>query len=102
MCARRSASSRDTPGSTGTCARAGSDHNKRAAVSFKGGSIWHAKYTLYLRPFMETVDQLNLGIGTRLQHTHFGPGVVVGVRYATYLVSFINHGIKEVDKNDPK
>src|SRR5882672_6907405 len=45
-------------------------------------------------------QQLNLGIGTRLQHTQFGPGVVVGVRYATYLISFIHHGIKEVDKTD--
>lgn len=46
------------------------------------------------------MDQLNLGIGTRLQHTQYGPGVIVGVRYATYLISFINHGIKEIDKND--
>src|SRR5690606_30170632 len=42
------------------------------------------------------------GIGTRLQHTHYGPGVVVGIRYATYLISFINHGVKEIDKTDPK
>ena len=48
---------------------------------------------------MET-EQLNLGIGTRLQHTQYGPGVIVGVRYATYLISFINHGIKEIDKTD--
>lgn len=48
------------------------------------------------------MDQLTLGIGTRLQHTHYGPGVVVGLKYATYLISFINHGIKEIDKNDPK
>ena len=46
--------------------------------------------------------QLNLGIGTRLQHTQFGPGVIVGVRYATYLISFIHHGIKEIDKTDDK
>jgi hypothetical protein len=46
------------------------------------------------------MDQTTLGIGTRLQHTHFGPGVIVGIRYATYLISFINHGVKEVDKND--
>jgi hypothetical protein len=26
--------------------------------------------------------------------------VIVGVRYATYLISFIYHGIKEVDKTD--
>ena len=47
------------------------------------------------------MDQLTLGIGTRLQHTQFGPGVIVGVRYAVYLVCFIHHGVKEVDKNDP-
>jgi hypothetical protein len=46
------------------------------------------------------MDQLTLGIGTRLQHTQFGPGVIVGVRYATYLITFINHGTKEIDKND--
>ncbi|MBK7433036.1 MAG: hypothetical protein IPI66_03460 [Chitinophagaceae bacterium] len=45
-------------------------------------------------------EQLNLGIGTRLQHTQYGPGVIVGVRYATYLISFIHHGIKEIDKSD--
>lgn len=46
------------------------------------------------------MEQLTAGIGTRLQHTQYGPGVIVGVRYATYLISFINHGIKEVEKND--
>lgn len=47
------------------------------------------------------MDQLNLGIGTRLQHTHLGQGVITGIRYATYLITFINHGTKEIDKNDP-
>lgn len=47
------------------------------------------------------MDQLNLGIGTRLQHTHHGQGVITGIRYATYLITFINHGTKEIDKNDP-
>ena len=46
------------------------------------------------------MEQLTLGIGTRLQHTQFGPGVIVGVRYASYLISFIHHGIKEIDKTD--
>ena len=46
------------------------------------------------------MEQTNLGIGTRLQHTLHGPGVIVGVRYATYLISFLNHGIKEIDKTD--
>ena len=46
------------------------------------------------------MEQTTLGIGTRLQHTQYGPGVIVGVRYATYLISFIHYGIKEVDKTD--
>ena len=46
------------------------------------------------------MDQLTLGIGTRLQHTQFGPGVIVAVKYASYLISFIHHGIKEIDKTD--
>jgi hypothetical protein len=48
------------------------------------------------------MDQLTLGIGTRLQHTQHGPGVIVAVKYATYLISFINVGIKEIDKVDSK
>ena len=48
------------------------------------------------------MEQTTLGIGTRLQHTQHGPGVIVAIRYATYLISFIYHGVKEIDKNDPK
>ena len=48
------------------------------------------------------MEQTTLGIGTRLQHTQHGPGVIVGVRYATYLISFINTGIKEIEKTDPQ
>jgi hypothetical protein len=46
------------------------------------------------------MNQETLGIGTRLQHTQHGPGVIIAVRYATYLISFINVGIKEIEKND--
>ena len=48
------------------------------------------------------MEQTTLGIGTRLQHTLYGPGVIVGIKYATYFISFINHGIKEIDKTDTK
>lgn len=48
------------------------------------------------------MDQLTLGIGTRLQHTQYGPGVIVGVKYAVYQISFIHHGIKEIDKDDAR
>lgn len=47
-------------------------------------------------------QQLTLGIGTRLQHTQFGPGVIIAVKYASYLISFINLGTKEIDKTDNK
>ncbi|RYY86160.1 MAG: hypothetical protein EOO15_15210 [Chitinophagaceae bacterium] len=43
---------------------------------------------------------MTLGVGTRLQHTQYGPGVITGVRFATYLITFINHGTKEIDKSD--
>ncbi|MEO6963960.1 MAG: hypothetical protein ABIY90_18475 [Puia sp.] len=46
------------------------------------------------------MDQLLLGIGTRLQHSQYGPGVIIAVKYATYLVSFIHVGVKEIDKSD--
>ena len=46
------------------------------------------------------MDQLKLGIGTRLQHTVHGPGVITGVRLATYLITFIHTGTKEIDKTD--
>ena len=46
------------------------------------------------------MDQLTLGPGTRLQHTQYGPGVIVGVKYATYIISFFNHGIKEIEKDN--
>jgi hypothetical protein len=48
------------------------------------------------------MDQTTLGTGTRLQHTQHGPGVIVGIKYATYLISFINSGVIEVDKTDTK
>lgn len=48
------------------------------------------------------MEQTTLGIGTRLQHTLHGPGVIVGIKYASYIISFINHGIKEIDKTDHK
>jgi hypothetical protein len=47
-------------------------------------------------------NQLQLGVGTRLQHSVHGPGVIVGVKYASYIISFLNTGVKEIDKNDPK
>lgn len=46
------------------------------------------------------MEQTTLGIGTRLQHTQYGPGVIIGVGYGSYMISFIHHGTKEIDKTD--
>lgn len=62
---------------------------------------WHKAFGIKEEFVIWCMDQTKLGIGTRLQHTRMGPGVIVGVRYATYLISFLNVGIKEVEKTDP-
>lgn len=46
--------------------------------------------------------ELKAGVGSRVQHSLYGAGVIVGVRYAQYLVTFLNSGVKEIDKTDPK
>jgi len=43
---------------------------------------------------------LNLGIGSRVQHPKWGVGVVTGVRYATYLITFVDYETKEMEKTD--
>ncbi|PGH37867.1 MAG: hypothetical protein CRN43_18640 [Candidatus Nephrothrix sp. EaCA] len=48
------------------------------------------------------MEQEKLGVGTRLQHARFGQGVIVGIRYSSYLISFIDKGVMELDKSDPQ
>ncbi|MEC5143352.1 hypothetical protein [Chitinophaga sp. 212800010-3] len=47
------------------------------------------------------MEELTLGVGSRVQHAHYGPGVIVAVKYAQYRVTFMDHGIKMIDKTDP-
>ena len=51
---------------------------------------------------LNMMEELTAGIGSRVQHARFGPGVIIGVKYAQYVVTFINEGVLEVDKTDPK
>src|SRR5579863_8124078 len=44
--------------------------------------------------------ELNLGIGSRVQHPKWGVGVVTGVRFATYLITFVDYGTQELEKTD--
>ncbi len=61
-------------------------------------------YPLFLKKIILMSEDITLkaGIGSRVQHTLYGPGVIVGVRYAQYLVTFQNSGVKEIDKTDPQ
>lgn len=46
--------------------------------------------------------ELKAGIGSRVQHALYGAGAIVAVRYAQYLVTFMNSGVKDIDKTDPQ
>jgi hypothetical protein len=52
-------------------------------------------YYIYL------MEELTAGKGSRVQHARYGPGVIIGVKYAQFVVTFMDQGIIEVDKTDP-
>lgn len=47
------------------------------------------------------MEQTTVGVGSRVQHSRFGPGIVVEVHYASYLIGFMDEGLKEVEASDP-
>jgi len=47
------------------------------------------------------MEELTAGKGSRVQHARYGPGVIIGVKYAQFVVTFMDQGIIEVDKTDP-
>jgi len=42
-----------------------------------------------------------LGIGSRIKHKEFGDGVVIGVKSATYIITFMATGRKEISQTYP-
>src|SRR5262245_7681796 len=44
------------------------------------------------------MQQISLGIGTRLRHPDHGEGVIVQVRPETYTITFMQHGMREIDR----
>jgi hypothetical protein len=44
------------------------------------------------------MQNISLGIGTRLRHPDFGDGVIVQVRPETYTITFMQHGMREVQR----
>jgi hypothetical protein len=39
---------------------------------------------------------MDLGIGSRVRHAEFGVGVVVQVTSEEFIITFVNHGVKEI------
>jgi hypothetical protein len=47
------------------------------------------------------MEELTLGIGSRIRHKEFGEGVIIGVKSATYLITFMASGKKEISHSYP-
>ena len=48
------------------------------------------------------MEEITLGIGSRVEHPEFGKGVVVQVYSDMYEVTFIDYGTKSIAKNFDK
>ncbi|MEO8088658.1 MAG: hypothetical protein ABI763_17700 [Bacteroidota bacterium] len=46
------------------------------------------------------MSDYSLGIGSRVKHPQFGDGVVIQVKPEKYLVTFMQHGMREIERND--
>ncbi len=45
------------------------------------------------------MEELYLGIGSRINHPEFGDGVVIQVRPETYEITFMEHGTKQIKRS---
>lgn len=50
---------------------------------------------------LQLLPVLLLGIGSRIKHSEFGDGVVIGVKPDKYTIMFISHGKKEIEVSFP-
>src|SRR6188508_4296 len=46
--------------------------------------------------------KISLGIGSRVRHPQFGEGVVIQVKPEEYLVTFMQHGLREIERTFDK
>src|SRR4051812_20378902 len=44
------------------------------------------------------MQKISLGIGSRVKHPQFGDGVVVQIKPEEYMITFMQHGIREVER----
>jgi hypothetical protein len=48
------------------------------------------------------MEETVFGIGSRIRHPEFGEGVVVQVKPSTYLLTFMQHGMREISRHYEK
>jgi len=46
------------------------------------------------------MSDYSLGIGSRVRHPQYGDGVVIQVKPEEYMVTFMQHGMREIERND--
>ncbi len=44
------------------------------------------------------MQNISLGIGSRVKHAQFGDGVIVQVKPEDYIITFIQHGMREIER----
>ena len=45
------------------------------------------------------MSTFSLGIGSRINHAQFGEGVIVQVKPEDYTITFMKHGMREIERN---
>lgn len=63
------------------------------------GSIARKSETITYNLLFNIMETISLGIGSRIQHPEWGPGVVTQVKTDSYLITFIEHGAREISKS---
>lgn len=42
----------------------------------------------------------SMGIGSRVRHPQYGDGVIIQVKPEEYMITFMQHGMREIERND--
>jgi len=48
------------------------------------------------------MESISLGIGSRVRHPQYGDGVIIQVKPEEYLITFMEHGMREIERTDDK
>ncbi|MBL0257049.1 MAG: hypothetical protein IPQ03_05770 [Bacteroidetes bacterium] len=46
------------------------------------------------------MQKISLGIGSRIRHPQFGDGVVVQIKPEEYVITFMQHGMRDIERTD--